>query len=146
MSKFEFSLNLPADPEKLFALITDFEMYTKFFEGYLSSIKILEKKGSETYTEEVFMFRSLFKHELVQKSIHKIVGDKKIRTEVVFGPFKGSILEVSFEKTATGTRATINADYKISLKYKIIAPIINQKYRTIITGLLYKVNTIAMNS
>lgn len=137
---------MPATPKKLFALLTDFQNYTKFFEGYLNSIKILEKNESETHTEEIFMFRSLFKHELVQRSIHKIIGDHKIRTEVVFGPFKGSVLEVSFEKTATGTKATINADYKVSLKYKIIAPIINQKYRTIITGLLYKVNTLAMNS
>jgi ribosome-associated toxin RatA of RatAB toxin-antitoxin module len=137
---------LPAPSEKLFALITDFERYTRFFEGYLNSIKILKKTEVETHTEEVFVFRSLFNHELTQRSIHKIIGDNKVRTEVIFGPFKGSILEVSFEKTPVGTKVTVNADYKVSLKYKIIAPIIKQKYRTIITGLLYKINTMAMES
>ncbi len=146
MSKLEFSLNLPAAPEKLFALITDFESYTKFFEGYLNSIKILERNEGEIRTEEVFVFRSLFSHELIQKSVHKIIGNDKVRTEVIFGPFKGSILEVSFEKSPTGTKVTVSADYKVGLKYKIIAPIIKQKYRTIITGLLYKINTIAMGS
>lgn len=92
------------------------------------------------------MFRSLFSHELIQKSVHKIIGNYKVRTEVIFGPFKGSILEVSFEKSPTGTKVTVNADYKVGLKYKIIAPIIKQKYKTIITGLLYKMNTIAMGS
>jgi len=146
LSKLEFALNLPAPSEKLFAVATDFENYAKFFEGYLNSIKILMRTETETHTEEIFVFRSIFNHELVQRSIHKIIGINKIMTEVVFGPFKGSIIEVTFENTATGTRVTVNADYKVGLKYKIIAPIIKQKYKTITTGLLYKINTVAMGS
>ncbi len=146
MTKLEFSLNLPASPDRLFAVASNFENYQKFFEGYLTSLKILEKSESSAQTEEVFVFRSIFSHELVQKSTHHIIPPNKMKTEVTFGPFKGTVLEVSFESNNSGTKVVVNADYKVALKYKIISPIIKQKYRTIVTGLLYKMNTLALKT
>lgn len=141
MSNLEFSINLPAPTDKLMALATSFEDYPKYLESSIKSVKIIEKKGMETTTEEVFTFKSLFDHELVQKSKHTIIGQNKIHTEIIFGPFKGTIIEVTFEKIDSGTRVNVKADYEISLKYKIISPIVKQKYRIILTGLLYKMNS-----
>ncbi len=144
MNNEEFSLNLPAPTEKLFEVVTDYENYTKFFEGYLKSVRILEKKDNITKTEEVFIFKSIFNHEIIQISSHT-TNENQIHTEVIEGPFKGSIIDTYFEKTDSGTKVTVKFDYKIGLKYKIIGPVIKQKYRIIVTGLLYKMNTVVMS-
>ena len=144
MANEEFMLNLPAPTEKLFKIVTDYEKYTRFFEGYLKSVKILENNSNDTKTEEVFFFKSLFSHEIVQISRHT-TKKNYIHTEVIEGPFKGSVIETFFDETESGTRVTVKADYKIGLKYKIIGSIIKQKYRIIVTGLLYKMNAMAMN-
>ena len=141
MSNLEFSINLPASADKLMKAATSFEDYPKYLESSIKSVKILEKNDSETITEEVFTFRSIFDHELTQKSKHTVIGENKLHTEVIFGPFKGTIVEVTFEKMDSGTKVNVKADYEISLKYKIISPIIKQKYRIILTGLLYKMNS-----
>ena len=107
-------------------------------------MKILEKNNNDTKTEEIFFFKSLFNHEIIQISRHT-TKKNYIHTEVIEGPFKGSRIETFFDETESGTKVTVKADYKIGLKYKIIGPIIKQKYRIIVTGLLYKMNTMATN-
>lgn len=121
-------------------LATSFEDYPKYLESSIKSVKIIEKNGNITTTEEVFMFKSLFDHELVQKSKHT-VGDNNIHSEIIDGPFKGTIIDVIFDKTDSGTKVSVKAGYKISLKYKILGPLIKQKYRTMIIGFLYKMNS-----
>lgn len=140
MSDIEFSINLPAPPDKLIKIATCFEDYPKYLELSIKSVKILEKNDTETTTEEILIFKSLFDHELVQKSKHTIIGGNNVHSEVIFGPFKGTIIDVVFEKNDSGTKVNVRADYKISLKYKILGPIIKQKYKTILIGFLYKMN------
>ena len=140
MSDIEFSLNLPAPADKLIELATAFEDYPEYLESSIKSVKIIEKKELDTITEEILTFRSFFDHEIVQKSKHTIIDGNKTHSEIIFGPFKGTIIDVTFEKTDSGTKVTVKADYKISLKYKILSPIIKQKYKIMITGFLYKMN------
>lgn len=140
LSNFEFSINLPAPTEKLFELVTNFEKYPEYLETSIKNVKILEKKDSETITEEILLFRTLFDHEIVQKSKHIVIEDNKLHSEIIFGPFKGTIVDVFCEKTNSGTKVKVNVDYKIALKYKILSPIIKQKYKIMITGFLYKMN------
>ena len=59
-----------------------------------------------------------------------MIGKNQTHSEIIFGPFKGTIVNVVFEKNETGTKVSVNADYKIALKYKILSPIIKQKYKT----------------
>ncbi|MEX0861693.1 type II toxin-antitoxin system RatA family toxin [Nitrosopumilus sp.] len=140
MSDIEFSINLPAPTDKLIELATSFEDYPQYLESSIKSVKILEKTNNETITEEILIFRSLFSHEIIQKSKHTMIGGKQTHSEIIFGPFKGTIIDVLFEKKESGTKVSVNADYKISLKYKILSPIIKQKYKIILTGFLYKMN------
>lgn len=139
LSDIELSVNLPAPADKLMKLATTFEDYPKYLESSIKNVKIIEKNDN-IITEEVFMFKSLFDHELVQKSKHTI-WDNNIHSEIIDGPFKGTIIDVIFDKTDSGTKVSIKVDYKISLKYKILGPLIKQKYKTLIIGLLYKMNS-----
>jgi len=140
LSDIELSINLPSSANKLLELATAFEDYPKYLDASIKSVKIIEKNNNNIITDEVFMFKSLFDHELVQRTKHTI-GENSIHSEIIDGPFKGTLIDVVFEKIDSGTKVSVKADYKISLKYKILGPLIKQKYRTMIIGFLYKMNS-----
>ena len=146
MSKLEFSMNLPSPPDKLIALITNYENYTKFFESQIKSINILETKNEETITEEVLTFSTIINHDITQKTLHKKIDSNKLYSKVLSGPFKDTILEVTFEKIDTGTKINVQLDLKLSIKYKILLPIIKKRYKTVIIGLMYKMNNIIQSN
>ena len=145
MSKFNFEMTLPADSRKLFALVTDYENYQKVFPDQLKEVSVISRDGSVVITKEVLTFNTYFKNtELYQKTSHN-VHYPKLSSNVIEGPFKGTVVKVTFGELDGGCKVTINVELKISLKYKILSPIIKNKYKNILTSLLYKMNNIAMN-
>ena len=44
------------------------------------------------------------------------------------------------------SKVSVNAELKIGLKYKLLSPIIKNKYKAILTSLLYKMNNTIMNA
>jgi len=69
-----------------------------------------------------------------------------LETEIVSGPAKGTIAKIIFEKADSGTKVTIEVNLKISLKYKILQPLIKKWYGMILRGILYKMNARALGS
>ena len=145
MPDFNFEMILSADPKKLFELVTNYENYQKVFPDQLKNISIVSRNNFEVITKEVLTFNTYFKNtELYQKTSHN-VHYPKLFSNVIEGPFKGTVVKVTFGELDSGCMVTINAELKISLKYKILSPIIKNKYKNILTSLLYKMNNIAMN-
>lgn len=145
MPNLEFSINIPADPDKLLVIATDYENFYKFFPSQIKSIKIVDRHNNDVTTEEVLFFKTVLKHEIIQKSIHKKIDSNKLSTKIISGPFKNSIIEATYEKIDIGTRISIKLDLKLSLKYKIFYPIIKNVYKAILTGLLYKMGNEVQN-
>jgi len=145
MPDFNFEMILSADPKKLFELVTNYENYQKVFPDQLKNISIVSRNDFEVITKEVLTFNTYFKNtELYQKTSHN-VHYPKLFSNVIEGPFKGTVVKVTFDELDSGCKVTINVELKISLKYKILSPIIKNKYKNILTSLLYKMNNIAMN-
>tara|TARA_B100001179_G_C18554002_1_gene387363 strand:+ start:239 stop:679 length:441 start_codon:yes stop_codon:yes gene_type:complete len=145
MPDFNFEMILSADPKKLFELVTNYENYQKVFPDQLKNISIVSRNNFEVITKEVLTFNTYFKNtELYQKTSHN-VHYPKLFSNVIEGPFKGTVVKVTFDELDSGCKVTINVELKISLKYKILSPIIKNKYKNILTSLLYKMNNIAMN-
>ena len=145
MPDFNFEMILSADPKKLFELVTNYENYQKVFPDQLKNISVVSRNNFEVITKEVLTFNTYFKNtELYQKTSHN-VHYPKLFSNVIEGPFKGTVVKVTFGELDSGCKVTINAELKISLKYKILSPIIKNKYKNILTSLLYKMNNIAMN-
>lgn len=142
MSKINFSLTIPANTEKLIALATDYKRFSEFFESQLKSVKLIETNDVETITEEILSFSTYVKHEIVQRSSHRRIKPNTLFTKIIFGPFKNSELEIIFDKMDSGTKVTVMFDLKVALKYKLLEPIIKKRYKSVLTGLLYKMNTI----
>ena len=67
----DFSINLPSPMEKLMELSEDFENLPKYLPDQLKSVRILEQKDNETRTEEIIVFSTIIKKEIIQETIHK---------------------------------------------------------------------------
>ena len=146
MTKLKFSINVPASTDKLMRLAMDYENFRNYLPDQIKSIKILETKNDETITEEIIVFRSYIKAEIKQKSVHKKDGTDTLLTEIISGPFKGTTLKIRFESNAFGTKITILANMKIPLKYKIASLVIKKSYKIFLTGIIYKINSSALES
>jgi len=139
LSRLEFTINLPAPPEKLLQLATDYEKLSTYLPLQLNNVKVVEKRDDETITEETLTFKTLVKKNIKQKSKH-VVLNNKIITEIIDGPAKGTEMQTIYEKIEDGTKISIVIDLKLSLKVKFLQPIIKKLYKTILTGILYKMN------
>ena len=139
MKNLQFSINSSVDPEKLMSFITDFEHYQTFFPNQIKEVKILERQNNEIITEEIIIFSTLIKHPFVQKSRHKIISDKELFTEILEGPAKGSTVKIICSKNNQGSEAKFDADLKLSLKAKFLAPFIKKLYKRYLTAIIFKI-------
>ena len=139
MGNLQFSINSPVEPEKLMSFITDFEYYQNFFPNQIKEVKILERQNNEIITEETIIFSTLIKHPFVQKSRHKIISDKELFTEILEGPAKGSIVKIICSKNDQGSQIKFDADLKLSLKAKFLAPFIKKLYKRYLTAIIFKI-------
>jgi len=140
MVKIEFSINLAASPKQLIKVVEGYENYPFYLPDQLKDVKVIQKDNDETITEDTFIFKTIVKKEIKQKSRHKIL-DNNVIIEILSGPAKGSIVNVLFEKINSGTKVSFSANLKLGLKGKIFSPIIKKLYPTILTGIFYKMNT-----
>ena len=140
MTNLQFSINSAVEPKKLMSFITDFEYYQKFFPSQIKEVKILERQNNEIITEETIIFSTLIKHPFVQKSRHKIISDKELFTEILEGPAKGSTIKIICNKNNQGSQITFDADLKLSLKAKLLAPFIKKLYKRYLTAVIYKIS------
>jgi ribosome-associated toxin RatA of RatAB toxin-antitoxin module len=143
MVKIEFSISLVASPKQLIKVVEDYENYPFYLPDQIKNVKVIQKDNDETITEDTFVFKTIVKKEIKQKSKHKIL-DNKVIIEILSGPAKDSIVNAVFEKINSGTKVSVNANLKLGLKGKIFSPIIKKLYPTILTGIFYKMNTKAL--
>ena len=139
MTNLQFSINSTVEPKKLMSFITDFEYYQKFFPNQIKEIKILERQNNEIITEETIIFSTLIKSPFVQKSRHKIISDKELFTEILEGPAKGSVVKIICDKNDQGSQIKFDADLKLSLKAKFLAPFIKKLYKRYLTAIIFKI-------
>lgn len=138
-------MNLPADPSKIYKIATDYDNAIKYLPPYqVKSIKVVERKGNETITEEILTFEAIKFQEILQRTSHKLIDKNIIQSDIIKGPLKGTSVQLTLGKNDSGTTITIKANLKLTLKYKILTPLIKTKYKTFLTAVLYKMNTAAM--
>lgn len=144
MGRIEFSINLSASAHNLIKLGTDYENFPKYFPN-IQSVRILEKNDKETITEEVLVFSTIIKNKIKQRAIHKQISENELYTEITSGPAKGTVITAVYEKIDDGTKVIMSIDLKLSLKAKFLQPFIKKMYRSVLTGILYKMNTAALD-
>ena len=110
-----------------------------FFPNQIKEVKILERQNNEIITEETIIFSTLIKSPFIQKSRHKMVSDKELFTEILEGPAKGSIIKIICSKNDQGSQTKFDADLKLSLKAKFLAPLIKKLYKRYLTAIIFKI-------
>ena len=139
MGNLQFSINYPIDPEKLMSFITNFELYQEFFPNQIKEVKILKRENNEIVTEETVIFSTLIKYPFTQKSKHSILSERELLTEILEGPAKGSIIKIICDKNNEGTQIKFDAELKLSLKAKFLAPFIKKLYKRYFTAVIFKI-------
>jgi len=135
----DFSIKLNSSPDKIFEILIDFEKIPKFLPRQLKEVNIIKKEKDTVHTKEKMVFKTIIRNEINQECIHKI-GNNRLTTEIISGPAKNSIINLSLNDHESGTKVDIDIEIKLSLKARILLPIINKAYRGLLTGVLYKVD------
>lgn len=139
----EFSMNMESSVEEVFKKLIDFESMSDLLPRQLKNVEIISKKLDQIVTRETIVFKTIVKNEIVQESSHEI-GDNKIKTVITSGPAKDSVINMKLEKRDSGSTIIINIDLKLSLKARILLPIIKKAYQSLLTGILYKIDALIM--
>ena len=124
--------------------LTDYENMPRFIPVQLKSVKIIEKNMDIVITEEILEFKTIIKNKIIQQCIHKRPSPNELITEIISGPAKNTKIILKCKDIENGTEVHIDIDLKLSLKAKILQPIIKKVYKQALTATLYRMNTIAM--
>jgi carbon monoxide dehydrogenase subunit G len=113
MVKVEASKTVHASQDKIFSLITDFEKLPSRFPSRYRSIKVIERSGNSVTVEEDVTVGGREIHQIAR---HMFEPKHFLRSEVIDGDTKGSIVEITLKSEDTGpdnTRVSVNADLKL---------------------------------
>lgn len=140
MSDLEFSMVLKSPISELMNSFLDFEKWPNFLPKQLKNVRIINQTDNETTTEEILVFKTIVKNEIVQTTVHKKIGDNSIQSKVISGPANGTESTILFQETKSGTEISIKIKLKLSLKAKILSPIIKKVYKIFLRGILLKID------
>ena len=146
MTTIDFSINLTSQKQKLIELATDYTEFPKYLPDQIKSVKILEKTETYTITEETLHLSSVISKSFTQQTKHYVLVDNLLKSEILSGPVKGSTIEAEYLEIENGTKVITRINVKLGLKYKFLLPLIKKSYKTFLTGILYKMHSIAIAS
>ena len=142
----DFSLTLLSPKHKLIELAINYADFPKYLPDQIKSVEIIEKTSFFTITEESLHLSSVISKSFVQRTKHYVLQDDLLKSEILSGPAKGSVIELKFSETENGTSVFVKVDVKLGLQYKFLLPLIKKSYKTFLMGILYKMHAIAMKT
>ena len=145
MSKLDFSMNVDASVEQLMKLATDYENYKNYLPQQIKDIKIIESSNDEIITEEVLVFSSILKKEMIVQSLHKKIDNNTLYTKIISGHAKGTEVTIYFI-SGKQTKISLSVDLKLSFKAKFLGPLVKKQYKRLLTGIFLKMNGTALEA
>ena len=83
--------------------------------------------------------RTLVKNEIKQSSFHQKINQNMLKTTIISGPAKNSIIEITFEELSDSkTKVHVSIDLKLTFAAKFLSPIFKVWYKRILLAILYK--------
>ena len=102
------TVNLPH--EKVFSTIKEIDKLPTLFPDKYKSFKVVERSDNHILTEEIV---SISGKEIKQKVQHSLEPDRRLKSEVVEGDTRGTILIIELDpKSESSTEIKIDADLK----------------------------------
>ena len=134
-------MQMESNSDDIFAELINFYNMPNLLPRQLKKVEIISEKENQIMTKETLVFKTIVKNEIVQESTHEI-GNNEIKTTITSGPAKNSIINMKVKQKENGSNVEIIIDLKLSLKAKILLPIIKKVYANLLTGILYKIDTL----
>ena len=142
----EFNITVECDYKEFLKILKDFENLPKYLPRQLQKIQILEKQDNIVIIEVILAFKSLIKNEISQKIKIKTESDDKLILEVLDGHAKNTKVWIVTQSDDCKTQVNVNIDLKLSLKARILSPIIKREYKSLLTGVFLKIGLDAENT
>jgi len=134
----DFSIELDCSNVKFFKILTNYEDLIKYLPRQLKKVDILEDNDTYTIIESTLSFKTLIKKEITQKiKIEKSHTDN-LFIQVLDGHAKNTIIRISIIPNTEKSIVKVEIDLKLSLKTKILSPIIKREYKHLLTGVFRK--------
>jgi ribosome-associated toxin RatA of RatAB toxin-antitoxin module len=113
MVRVKTSKTVHASQDKIFSLITDFEKLPSRFPSRYRSLKVIERsENSVTVEEDV----TVAGREIHQVTRHTFEPKRLLRSEVIDGDTKGTIVEITLDPEDSGsanTKVSVDANFKL---------------------------------
>tara|TARA_B100001179_G_scaffold57503_1_gene39442 strand:- start:1366 stop:1809 length:444 start_codon:yes stop_codon:yes gene_type:complete len=142
----EFNITVECDYKEFLKILKDFENLPKYLPRQLQKIQILEKQDNIVIIEVILAFKSLIKNEISQKIKIETESDNKLILEVLDGHAKNTKVWIVTQSNDCKTQVNVNIDLKLSLKARILSPIIKREYKSLLTGVFLKIGLDAKNT
>ncbi|MEO9295999.1 MAG: SRPBCC family protein [Nitrososphaera sp.] len=110
MVRVNVSRTISAPQDRMFGLISDFEKLPLRFPNRYRSVRIVEKSGNTVTVEEDVTVAGREAH---QRTRHTVEPNSLLKSEVLDGDARGTVVEVRLAPDGAGTKVTVDADLKL---------------------------------
>lgn len=117
MPKVKIEKIIKANREKVFNLVTDFENLPNRFPQFFKSVKVLSREGNVVTTEDHAVMAG---REMKQTTKHIITHPELDEVHMLSGDAKDSHIITKYESIPEGTKITVEGDFKLAGKLKLV--------------------------
>lgn len=114
------SKEFPVPLDKVWDIVGDIDREPEFWHG-TKSIRNISKKGNTVEREVVIAFKNSVCREIVQ-----LDPKKKINTEILSGPIRGTKIITLTSIDSNATSVTVNWEVELSIFYKLFSGMIRK--------------------
>ncbi len=120
-------------------ILTDYTNLVKYLPRQLKKIDILEEDETYSIIESTLSFKTLIKKEIIQRVKIEKRSSHNLFFQVLDGHAKDTKIGLIITPKTGKTIVDVEMDLKLSLKTKILSPIIKREYKSLLTGVLRKI-------
>ena len=135
----DFSTTINCNAINFFKVLTNYEQLVKYLPRQLNNVKILNESDNTSIIEVSIIFKTLIKKEIVQKIEITKKLDNVIIVNILDGHAKNTKVVINIKSENSKTQINTDIDLKLSLKSKILLPIIKREYKVMLQGVFMKI-------
>ncbi len=118
MPKVKVEKIIRANREKIFNIVTDFENLPNRFPQFFKSVKVVSREGNTITTEDLAVMAG---REMNQTTKHILTPPMTDEVYLLSGDAKDSHIVTKYESVPEGTKVTVDGDFKLAGKLKLVA-------------------------
>lgn len=126
MPKVRVEKIIKADIGKVFNTVTDFENLPSKLPSYFKTMKVVSREGDSIVIEESVRMAG---RDITQTAKHILKPPEKHEVFILDGDAKDSHIVETYESTADGTKITVDGDFKLAGKLKLVGFLVAGKIK-----------------